>query len=248
MSRRKKRRHVAALQTLTRGTKLILNQSNQLISWLKKQRGAVLVLFCSILAFVGGLVALFLTFWFAYAVIYVGWEGVSAVSELIFNKQLHLAHEWRLAISGVFIAILFVEHFRISPWYWGEYPRDNYVSSPVLQWQAGIFGALAFMLAYPGVSANMIADIFMVGPRLICGAFPLVREALRLARLDERSCAELLGFLASQTKSVSYDELRNAGWETWLSQLRNIEGVIFLEKGLSLSDDLRQELNSFGVT
>jgi hypothetical protein len=41
---------------------------------------------------------------------------------------------------------------------------------------------------------------------------------------------------------VPYEELREAGWEPWFEQLRRMEGVIFLEKGLSLSDELRAQL------
>jgi hypothetical protein len=42
--------------------------------------------------------------------------------------------------------------------------------------------------------------------------------------------------------AVPYAELREAGWEDWLGQLRHIEGVVFLEKGLNLSAELRKEL------
>jgi hypothetical protein len=42
--------------------------------------------------------------------------------------------------------------------------------------------------------------------------------------------------------AVTYEELREAGWEAWFGQLRGIEGVVFLEKGLSLTAELRKEL------
>ena len=50
-------------------------------------------------------------------------------------------------------------------------------------------------------------------------------------------------FLSVEKCQQSYDELKNAGWETWLDQLRHIDGVQFLKKGLLLSEELRGELN-----
>jgi len=101
------------------------------------------------------------------------------------------------------------------------------------------------MLAYPGASANMVADILLSGPRLVTGAWNLCRESMRLARLDETGCAELLAFLSRCDMAVPYDELRGAGWEDWFGQLRSIEGVLFLEKGVGLSAELRKELSEF---
>ena len=188
---------------------------------------------------------LFLTFWFTYAIIYIGCMGVSAFSELAFGERLRLTHEWRLAGSGLFLVLLFIQHFRTSPWYWGDYPKRDYVSAPTLQYHAGVAGGLAFMLAYPGASANMIADILLSGPRLVTGAWNLWRESMRLARLDDAGCAELIAFLLNCDTAVPYDELRTAGWEDWVGQLRCIEGVVFLEKGLGLSGELRKELSEF---
>lgn len=65
-----------------------------------------------------------------------------------------------------------------------------------------------------------------------------------LARLDTEGCRQLLAFLASQATAVPYEELRAAGWEDHIGQLRNVEGIVFLEKGLNLTTELRQELAS----
>ena len=214
--------------------------------WLQKKKasGAAARGLLALLAVLAGVVVLFLTFWFTYAVIYVGCMGASAFSELAFNQKLRLTHGWRLAGSGLFLVLLFIQHFLTSPWHWGDYPRRDYVSAPALQYHAGVAGGLAFMLAYPGASANMIADILLSGPRLVTGAWNLGRESMRLARLDETGCAELIAFLLSCNAAVPYDELRSAGWEAWFGQLRCINGVVFLEKGLSLSGELRNELNN----
>ncbi len=213
-------------------------------AWLRKKKtsGAMSRGLLALLALFAGVVVLFLTFWFTYAIIYIGCQGISAVSELILSRKLRLSHEWRLAGSGVFVVLLFIQHFRTSQWHWGDYPKRDYVSAPGLQYHAGAAAGLAFMLAYPGASANMVADILLSSPRLVTGAWNLWRESMRLARLDETGCAELITFLASCDATVPYEELRSAGWESWFGQLRSIEGVLFLEKGLSLTAELRSEL------
>jgi len=207
--------------------------------WLKqkKSRGVTSRMLLAFGVLIAGLVVLFLTFWFTYAIVWFGFQGVSAVSSLIFSKKLHLTHEWRLIISGTFIGLLFIQHLRTSPWHWGNYPqRDDY--SPI----AGhVLGPWA-LLRYPGASANMIADILLSGPRLVTGTWTLIRESSRLKQLDVEGCSQLLAFLANRPMAVPYEELREAGWEDWFGQLRNIEGVVFLEKGLNLSAELRKEL------
>ena len=225
------------------------HQVNQMNSdvvkvWLKRRKssGATSRLLLAIVALLSGLVVLVFTFWFTYAIVWFGFQGVSALSSLVVSKKLHLAHEWRLVVSGVFLVLLFVQHFRTDPWHWGDYPKGDYVSAPGLQARAGVMGGLGFMLAYPGASANMIADILLSGPRLVSGAWNLWREARKLMRLDEEGCSQLLTFLASRSNAVPYAALCEAGWEDWFSQLCSIEGVVFLEKGLSLTAELRREL------
>jgi len=194
------------------------------------------------LSLLAATLVLFFTFWFTYAIVWFGSWGVSATIEMVWNKKVHLSHEWVLILSGIFLVLLFVQHIRTDPSHWGDYPSRNYASSPALQWRAGLGGALGTMLLYPGASANMIADILLTGPRLTMGAWKFEKQARQAARLDDENCASLLAFLVSRPMVVSYDELRDAGWENWLPQLRSINGVNFLERGLSLSQDLRFEL------
>jgi hypothetical protein len=218
-------------------------------SWLRKKKisGFVLNLLAGMAGLVAGLAVLFLTFWFTYAVIWFGWYGVSAAGELVFSKKPHLSHGMRLSCSGMFLVLLFIQHFRTSPWHWGDYPKRDYVAAPGLQAQAGVMGALVTMLAYPGASANMIADVLLSGPRLVTGSFKVAAQGIRWKRLDEDGCAELLAFLCARTNAVPYEELKGAGWEEWFEQLRCIEGVHFLQKGLVLSDELRDELNGINT-
>jgi hypothetical protein len=223
---------------------------DSLKAWVKKKKAGGF-LQCELLAIAGlllGLLTVFLTFWFTYAIIWFGAYGISAASDLAFHKQVHISHAMRLVCSGAFIVLLFIQHFRTDPTHWGDYGKDNYVSAPGLQMQAGVIGGLGFMLAYPGASANMVADILLVGPRLVTGAHGLMKKGFHLRKLDENGCGQLLSFLYSRGSAVPYDELKDAGWEQWFGQLKHIDGVLFLQKGLSLSQELRSELANIPTT
>jgi hypothetical protein len=214
-------------------------------AWLKKKksRGFAQNAFLGLFSLLAGLFILFLTFWLAYAIVWFGMTGVSAISDLIVGKKLYMNHGMRLACSGVFIILLFIQHLRTSPEYWRQYDKNDLPRyAPVVPMQSGILG-IGMLLANPGTSANMVADILLVGPRWVTGGGKLIATGFRMKRLDENGCGELLAFLHSRPDSVPYEELKNAGWEPWFGQLRCIEGVLFLQKGLLLSTELRNELN-----
>jgi hypothetical protein len=124
------------------------------------------LLLVSLLALIAGVVVLFLTFWFTYAIIWFGMLGVSAASELLFNTRLVLTHIWRLVLSSIFILLLFIGNARTDREYLADYPRRNYRGIDIGT-QAGVAGALVSLLAYPGASTRMISDLLFTGPRLI---------------------------------------------------------------------------------
>ena len=221
-------------------------KSDSITVWLKKKKAWGFVQYESfgVAGFVAGLVVVVLTFWLTYAIIWFGWYGISAASEIICNKRLpSTSHELRLLGSGIFIVLLFVQHFRTNPSHWGDYPERDYGSSTALRLQAG-FGALGMLLAYPGASANMITDILLTGPRLVTGSCGLARQGFRIKDIDETGCTAVLFALISRVHTVTYDEMKEAGWEAYVNQLRYIDGVEFLQKGLFLSEELRSELNN----
>lgn len=215
--------------------------SNAIEIWLRHKRssGSISRSLLALVALLAGVGVLFLTFWFTYAIIWVGFQGVTALADLTVGKRLHLTHEWRLAGSGIFVALLFLQHVRTSPWHWGDYPRENFDRAFGLN---ASLGAIPALLSCPGTSANMIADILLSGPRLLTGAGTFIRESSRLRHMDVAGCSQLLAFLARRPMVVPYQELREAGWEAWFGQLRNIEGVVFLEQGLNLTAELRRDL------
>lgn len=198
----------------------------------------------AIVALSTGAIVLFFTFWIGYAVIWAGTLSMSAIAELIVNKRLQLSHKARIIGSGIFIILLFVQNSCTNRWYWGNYPRRKYPFMPVLQYQAGAAGGFVWLLAHPGASANMITDLLLTAPRLFAGAWQMISTASRMSRLDAVSCAALLSFLLERGRAVPYKELHAAGWEPLLGQLHCIEGVCFLEKGISLSEELRKELTT----
>lgn len=213
---------------------------NHLQSW--KSKSVVLSYLMAVLAFFLGLLVMFLIFWLAYAALFAAGMGIAAFSELIGNKQVHLNHHARLIGSGVFLVLLFIQHLRDDPWHYGDYPERDYKSAPILQFQAGLAGAFATMLAYPGATANIISDCLMSGPRLLCGCWRLFRRVARLRKIDVSTCAQLLFFLLQQAKATPYEQLHEAGWKSYLPMLQEMEGVVFLEKGVVLSEDFRAEL------
>ena len=126
----------------------------------------IVSLLLSLLAFVAGLVVLFLTFWFTYAVIWFGMLGISAAFELLFNRRLVLTHVWRLILSSIFIFLLFIGNARTAREYLADYPKRNYRGIGIGT-QAGVAGAMVSLLAYPGASTRMISDLLFTGPRLV---------------------------------------------------------------------------------
>jgi hypothetical protein len=221
--------------------------SDVLKEWVRRQKkvGCWQHAGLSLVAFFAGLLVLFLTFWLVYAVVWFGWEGVSAVSQLIAGRKWKLSHEIRLACGGVFICLLFIQYFRTDPWHWGEYPDQTGPAIPGLPLHVGTTGALVALLANPAASANMIIDILLSGPRLTVGAFKLLGEARRFRALDEGGCAQLFALLLQSSAVISYEELSAAGWDPWLQQIRGWDGVRFLQKGIMLSSELRTELADY---
>ncbi len=200
----------------------------------------------SVLALAAGFLALFLTFWFTYVVVFIGQEGVSAITDLCFNRKFHISHFWRMIISGLFVAALFFEWFRRRNAEPGNYEGVN--SPPMSRafvFYTGMGGALAMLLANPQASSTLIVEILCTGPRLILGSISMTRAAL--ARdFDVEGCVQVLQLAMSKISAVTYEELNTTKSEfeqtKLYSDLAQISGVVFLEKGVRLTDDLRGEL------
>ena len=205
----------------------------------------------SVLSLLAGLAILFLTFWFVYAIIWIANMGISSVSELLVNKRLAFNHGWRLALSGVFVLLLFIENARTSREYLSDYPREDYPAYPD---GPAVFGgglALGWLLAHPQASSKMISDILFSGPRCIMGAFEMGQRFLRLAHIDLNSFGDVLRSIAVSNSSVSREQLPvtfdDSQWHDFTRDLCLFDGVLFLGQNpvrLSMTQELRGELRA----
>ena len=223
--------------------------------WLRKQfaHESGVSIFTGLVAIALGVIAVFLTFWLAYAVMWIAGEALSAVTQLLVNKKLPWPHWLRLLGAAGFIVLLSRHYLRTSPWDRGSFadadarPASGF--DGVSGHRAGRGGAvvsLGQLLRYPTASSRMVIEILETGPRLLTGARGLFQQASALRRMDPAGCAWVLTFLASRTGAVPRQELVAAWpegeWPALWAQLRLIDGLVFLEKGISLTEDLRNEL------
>ncbi len=200
-----------------------------------------------------GVVAVFLTFWLAYAVMWITGHALSAVTEMVVNKKLPWPHWLRMLGAGFFIVLLCARHFKTSPWDRGSYADADATPAGGFDPMAGSiaaygggFASLTQLLWHPTASSRMIIEILETGPRLLTGSRTLFRQADALRRMDPAGCAWVLTFLAGRSGAVPREELIAAwpdgDWPKLWAQLRLIDGLVFLEKGISLTMDLRDEL------
>ena len=91
----------------------------------------------------------------------------------------------------------------------------------------------------------MIVSLLQTGPRLLFGSSLLLVRTLR-THIDWSVCLPLIEMLVTHPRAVPWDELAaafpNTTWDSARNQLRFLEGIVFLEKGLSLSMEFRHEL------
>ena len=223
--------------------------------WLRKRfvQEAGLSVFMGVAAIALGVVAVFLTFWLAYAAMWIAGRALSAVTELVVNKKVPWPHWLRLAGAAGFMVLLFRHHLRKAPWSRGSYadadatPTEGFDElGGAIAWHGGALLSLGLLLRNPTASSRMIIELLETGPRLLTGARALFRQADALRRMDPAGCAWVLTVLIGRTGSVPREELTaawpDANWPRLWAQLRLIDGLVFLEKGISLTEDLRNEL------
>lgn len=225
-------------------------QATAIQIWLKRKAAgeALGSLLFALLCLAGGFVVLVVTFCFAYAIVWFTFNfGVSGFSELFLGRRLGLSHGAIVGVSVTFVGILFWGNARLSREYLGTFPKRRY-PGPGLGW-IGLPGALVSLLAYPGASTRMIADLLFTGPRLVMIAWSNATKSARLRRMDLDGCARVLAILMQRHSRFPFAEIPAvaalADPPGVFRQLRDIEGVVFLASdppGLSLTDDLRIEL------
>jgi len=224
-------------------------------SWLRKrfaEEAAVSVL-AGALAICLGVLVVMITFWLTYAVVWIAVFAVSGAFELTGARKIHLPHWLMMSLAAGFLVLLFHRHFQRSPWDRDDYsapdatPGDGFDNwGAALAVQGGALGSVFQLLRTPTASARFILEILDTGPRLLTGARGLFRRAQAVRRLDPAGCAWVLTMLSSRPGAMPRDELiaawPQANWPRLWAELRLIDGLVFLEKGISLTQDLRSEL------
>ncbi len=90
--------------------------------WLQRRfrRDANVWVALSPLAILGGLLVLFLTFWFAYAAVYLGTHAVDAVFSIFSGSHFKIRHITRLWLAGGFLIVLVIGYLRTKPFHFLE--------------------------------------------------------------------------------------------------------------------------------
>jgi hypothetical protein len=220
-----------------------MNADPRIIAWLRRRRREQTIssIVMGLLIAVLGVAVLFLTFWFAYAIAWIGEEGFAAAVALFSDAHLHLGHVGRMWLSGGFLVLLISSYLRTDRFSFWDYPKEEY--SPAVR-TAGLFA----LLAYPQASSRMITDILFTGPRMVHGGFRLFGEGVRTGELDPETGAAVLGLIAARSGPVSNQEIvktvEGAELGRLTRQLAGIEGVVVLPHDLSATDELRTELRA----
>ena len=225
--------------------------SPALESWLRRRFRveAGMGFLVGFLAVALGLVVMFVTFWLAYAVVWISGEAASAIVQIAGGQRFRIPHDWRLIGAGVMV-LLFVDHLRTSPWERGNY--GDWGSQPAFMgavaYQAGAGASLACLLRYPQASSRMIVEILETGPRCLTGAVAMFHRTTANLQGDVGGCASALAILMASPGAVPAEILAGylpSGheWRNVELQVKLIEGVVFVSRGLSLTDELRSELN-----
>jgi hypothetical protein len=180
-------------------------------SWLRRRRAITVAWrFLSFIALlVVGVLALVITFFFTYAIVWLGYNlGVVSISELLFGKSHYLSHRSILIVCWSFLAFLFLTNARVKRDYWnsGSVSRSQWSSL----WMAGAIGSLAALLVNPSASAKAISGILLTGPRLLVAALVALRETWLVFNADIRVCSEALTVLFRRERSLSADDLRRS--------------------------------------
>lgn len=220
-------------------------------AWMRRRlaRDANTCLLLSPLAILGGLLILFLTFWFSYAVIWMVLKVLLAIPEILAGTHWKVGHQGRLGLTTAFLVLLVVSYLRSDRWQRQDLSSFADGPSPGGQalWRFG-GGRAGLLLAYPGASSRMIVDLLYVGPQLLVTGWNLLRDSGRARAAEVPTAARVLWTLLNQPGRVPYGELSSLYADEDLQgafeSLRRIEGVVFLELGITLSVDLRTELGS----
>lgn len=224
--------------------------------WLRRRlrQDATVCLLLGPLAVAGGLVVLFLTFWFAYALTWISGRVGGALFELVGSTRWRPDHPQCLWGATGFTGLLVFTHLRGDgrPADFGDFPHDD--PAHLGRTLAGMAHASpsSRLVLHPGHGARLIVDLLLTGPRLVQGGVRLLREGLMKFHADTGAGAQLLRRLHTAAGKVTYAELAEnqdvAELRAAMLTLRGVAGVVFLELGMTLTEELRGELAAVSGT
>jgi hypothetical protein len=231
--------------------------------WLQTRfrRDANLCVALGPVAILAGMLVLFLTFWFMYAVVYLGGETVNTLVSLFGNGHFKLRHLTRLWLAGGPLMMLIVGYLRRNPF--GHLPRTEFDdglgrlrAKAAAQVQAqnmahaygfGGGGSPFALLLFPRASSQMITDLLFTGPRLLFGGWGLLRESARLRPVDTAGLAQVLAGHPGKVRNGELVALcPDLNFVQTLHDLQLLPEVVWLELGLSLTAEFRAELRALG--
>ncbi len=216
----------------------------QLTEWLRRKRrlegpayllGAIGMLFFGLLVFAATALFTFVAFCIGWAGMAAGWQVVTDQSAWSFPKT---GIAW---LTAAFLALLFVQTARSKWWERGDIPE-------------GVWSIYSSRDNPPSATATAVGigrvatDILSTGPRLLYSAWLTFGKSRRRWQLNAGPSARVLAVLLNADKSVPRPLLAEQlppalHWPNVERELHEIEGVLFLERGLTLSQELRSELN-----
>ena len=147
--------------------------------------------------------------------------------------------DWWFTVG--FLVLLFVGAARSKWWERGDIPKGVW---SIYSNRENPASASATVVG----TARIVTDILYSGPRLLISAWRTIEKSLRYWRLDVALCASVLTLVLNAGKAVSRQELMERlpsafTWPEVEQHLRQIKGVLFLEHGLTLTEDMRLELS-----
>jgi hypothetical protein len=192
-----------------------------------------------------GLVALAITWWVVYLVVWVG-----------FGWLVELAHTGRTIVACVVVVLLFplnaftdrreLEQFSFTTGTAHGQPVSFYIPTVGMGSTINPLAPDSFLSF-----TRALATLLLIGPRLVTAAFQMAVLAMRLRVMDWHGVAEVLAFLASRDNRAPFKSIVRTippehDVQTVLNQLREVDGVMYLlhsePTGVSLSTELRGEL------
>ena len=179
---------------------------------------------------------------FVFVGLAIGWAGVAAGWQIITGRSLSRFPKIELACcTAAFLALLFVRMARSKWWERGDIPAGV--------WSIYSSGENPASPSATAVGmARILTDILSSGPRILVSSRRTFGKSLRWWRLNVEPCAQVLEILVQSDRAVPRHELSGqlspaVHWPEIEQQLRDIEGVLLLERGLTLNQELRLELN-----